>query len=177
MWSTTNATPRTCILPDSELLQGRGGMQNSEGGMGNPERLSLPRIRVPTRAIHGGQQLDEGERTLTSNRRVPERPTDLILDAHTHEILAALLDLVSGRSEVERRNGVVASHRLSPTEESLTDRRLDLPFFASITPRVARHRYLYSRTVSLRTELVRNLLPTFPGDLAETWSWLLRTMA
>jgi hypothetical protein len=34
--------PRACNLPDSELLRGRGGMQNSEGSMGNQERLSLP---------------------------------------------------------------------------------------------------------------------------------------
>jgi hypothetical protein len=63
--------PHACNLPDSKLLRGRGEMQNSKESMGNTERLSLPRIRVPVRAVRGGQQLDEWKRTPTSNRRVP----------------------------------------------------------------------------------------------------------
>jgi hypothetical protein len=36
-------------------------------------------------------------------------------------------------------NGVVAAHLFPPVEEFLTNRRLDLPFSAPITPRVTKH--------------------------------------
>jgi hypothetical protein len=44
-------------------------------------------------------------RASTSNLWVPERLTTPIPDTHEHGIPAALLDAVSGRSEVERCNG------------------------------------------------------------------------
>lgn len=103
---------------------------------------------MPARAVRGAQRLDEGGRTPTSNPRVPECPTDLILDAHAHWVLTALLDPISGveqRQEVQWCCGGAPSsaHRgvsLKPASRP--------PFyFAPITPWVMRQRYLYSWTL------------------------------
>jgi hypothetical protein len=131
---------------------------------------------VPVRVVRGGQQLDEGKRTPTSNHRVPERPTIMILDAHALGIPAALLDPVSG-AERCREKQWCGSGAPSSAHRGVSHCQADRPpFFSPITPRVIGHQYLFTRTAFLCTELVRNLLPAFPSNLTETRSRLLRMM-